>query len=100
MIDNVPISKPTCPRIAPDLDQAAAESKALQQCAELERASDCRLLASGPDCAATAWDVDQPINHAHGMSGGGPEVVVPAAMVAAGPHANNPEVRCAWYPQE
>jgi len=81
-----------------DLGQATAESRALAHCVELERASDCQLLASGPDCVAIAWDGDQPINHAHGRSGGGPEVVVQAAIAAAGPHANNPEVRCSWYP--
>jgi hypothetical protein len=54
-------------------DQATAESRALARCAVLERASDCLLLASGPDCVAVAWDADEPINHAHGGSGGGPE---------------------------
>ena len=80
------------------IDQAAAESRALVQCARIERASDCQLLASGPDCVAIAWDGDQPINHAHGMSGGGREVVVQAAMAAAGPHANDPGSRCSWDP--
>ena len=37
--------------------QAAAESPALAQCAQLQRADDCLLLASGPDCVAVAWDV-------------------------------------------
>src|SRR4249919_1726625 len=55
------------------IDQAAAESRALAQCAKLQRASDCLLLASGPDCLAVAWDGDEPINHAHGASGGGRE---------------------------
>ena len=82
----------------PDLNQAAAESLALTRCGERERASDCQLLASGPDCVAIAWDGDQPINHAHGVSGGGTDVVIPGAMAAAGPHANNPEARCTWYP--
>jgi hypothetical protein len=81
-----------------DLNQATAESQALAHCAERERASDCQLLASGPDCVAIAWDGDQPINHAHGVSGGGTDVVIPGAMAAAGPHANNPEARCSWYP--
>ena len=57
------------------IDQAAAEYRALAQCAQLQRASDCLLLASGPDCVAIAWDADQPINHAHGVSGGGRGVV-------------------------
>ena len=75
-------------------DQASAEARALSQCAELQRASDCLLLASGPDCVAVAWDGDQPINHAHGVSGGGRDVVIPAAMAAAGPYANDPSARC------
>jgi hypothetical protein len=77
-------------------DQADAESRALAQCAVLERADDCVLLASGPDCVAVAWDADQPINHAHGASGGGREVVLRAALAAAGPFANDPSVRCSW----
>lgn len=78
------------------IDQGAAESKALAQCAVLQRASDCVLLATGPDCIATAWDGDQPINHAHGVSGGGRDVVMQAAIAAAGPYANDPQVRCSW----
>ena len=80
------------------IHQAAAESRALAQCAQLQRASDCLLLASGPDCLAIAWDADQPINHAHGVSGGGREVVVRAAMAAAGPYANDIQSRCSWDP--
>ena len=80
------------------IDQGAAESRALAQCAQVERASDCQLLASGPDCLAVAWDVDEPINHAHGVSGGGREIVVQAAMAAAGPHANDINSRCSWDP--
>lgn len=78
------------------IDQAAAERRALTDCARLQRASDCVLLASGPDCIGTAWDGDQPINHAHGVSGGGRDVVLQAALAAAGPNANDPEVRCSW----
>ena len=80
------------------IDQAGAESRALAQCAQVERASDCQLLASGPDCLAVAWDVDEPINHAHGVSGGGREVVVQAAMATAGPYANDIQSRCSWDP--
>jgi len=47
-------------------------------------------VASGPDCVAIAGDGDQPINHAHGASGGGRDVVIQAAMAAAGPYANDP----------
>ena len=38
-------------------DQATAEANALAQCALLQRADDCRVLASSTDCVATAWDV-------------------------------------------
>src|SRR6185312_9413196 len=75
-------------------NQAVSESRAMAQCATLQRASDCRLLATGPDCVAVAWDADDPINHAHGASGGGREVVLRTATAAAGPHANDAEVRC------
>lgn len=78
------------------VDQADAEGRALAQCAVLERAEDCLLLASGPDCIAIAWDADQPINHAHGASGGGRAVVIQAAMAAAGPYANDVSARCSW----
>ena len=80
------------------VNQADAESRALSQCAVLERADDCVLLASGPDCVAIAWDADQPINHAHGASGGGRTVVLRAALAAAGRFANDPSVRCSWDP--
>ncbi len=80
------------------IDQAGAESRALAQCVQVERASDCQLLASGPDCLAVAWDGDQPINHAHGVSGGGREAVVRAAIAAAGPYANDIQSRCSWDP--
>lgn len=79
-------------------NQADAEVRALSQCAVLERARDCVLLASGPDCVAIAWDGDQPINLAHGASGGGRDVVIQAATAAAGPYANDPSARCSWDP--
>jgi hypothetical protein len=80
------------------IDQSAAESRAMSQCAVLERATDCLLLASGPDCVAVAWDGDEPINHAHAASGGGREVVLQAATAAAGSYANDPAARCSWDP--
>jgi hypothetical protein len=43
---------------------AAAEAQAVHKCLVMENASDCRVLASGPNCAAIAWDGDQPLNHA------------------------------------
>ena len=79
-------------------DQATTESRVLANCARNQRASDCVVLASGPDCVAIAWDHDQPINHAHGASGGGPEVVAQGAMAAAGPHATDLSVRCTFPP--
>lgn len=79
-------------------DQATAEITALTQCSQLQRADDCRLLASSPDCVAVVWDGDQPLNRAHGASGGGRDAVLRAAIAAAGPHANDPEVRCTWEP--
>ncbi len=78
-------------------DQATAEAKALSQCAQLERASDCRVLAVSTDCIGSAWDGDQPLNHLHAVSGGGPDIVRQAAMAAAGPYANDPDVRCTWW---
>ena len=80
-------------------DQASAETAALNQCARLQRATDCRVLASSPDCVAVAWDAAQPLNQAHAASGGGPDVVRRAAEVAAGPYANDSSVRCTWWPR-
>lgn len=77
-------------------DQFTAESSALAQCAQLERASDCRVLAVSTDCVATAWDVDEPLNQLHAGSGGGPEAAVRGALAAAGPYANDVQVRCTW----
>lgn len=82
------------------IDQVTAESRVLAQCAQLQRASDCALLASGPDCVAIAWDADQPINHAHGASGGGPDVVLQSAIADAGPRASDAQVRCSWFPHD
>ena len=79
--------------------QAATEAQAVQKCVVGENVSDCRVVASGPDCAAIAWDVDEPLNHAHGGVGATPEDAVAAAMAAAGPYANDPSVRCSWFPQ-
>jgi len=78
-------------------DQVTAETNALARCGQLERASDCRVLASSPDCVGSAWDGDQPINQLHAVSGGGPAVVQSGAMSAAGPLANDPSVRCTWF---
>lgn len=81
-------------------DQITAEANALAQCAVLERASDCRILAVSTDCVATAWDVAEPLNRIHAGSGGGPEAAIAGAVAAAGPYANDVQVRCTWWPRE
>ena len=78
-------------------DRVTAELNALTQCAQIERATDCRVLAVSTDCVASAWDDAQPINQLHAVSGGGPEVVRRAAIAAAGPYANDVQVRCTWW---
>lgn len=78
-------------------DRATAEANALAQCAALERASDCRILAVSTDCVATAWDAAQPLNRIYAGSGGGPEAAVRGATAAAGPYANDIQVRCTWW---
>lgn len=49
------------------------------------------------DCVATAWDVSEPLNRIHAGSGGGPEAAVRGAVAAAGPYANDVQVRCTWW---
>lgn len=80
-------------------DQVTAELNALAQCGALERANDCRVLAVGTDCVATAWDVAEPINQLHAGSGGGPEAAARGAIAAAGPYANDLQLRCTWWPR-
>jgi hypothetical protein len=80
----------------PNRSQADAERSALLQCARLQRASDCYLVASGPNCAAVAWDVAEPLNNAYGAVGLTPAAALGAAEAAAGPFANGPEVRCSY----
>ena len=77
-------------------NQASAEARALIQCERLQRAADCIVLASSPDCVAVVWDGAEPLNRAHGASGGEPQVVLQAAVRAAGQYANDPLVRCTW----
>jgi hypothetical protein len=84
---------------SPSATQAAAEAQALQKCLVQENATDCRVVASGPSCAAIAWDGDEPLNHAHRGVGATPEEAIAAAVAAAGPHANDPAVRCSWFPK-
>lgn len=80
-------------------DQTTAELNALAQCAALERANDCRVLAVSTDCIATAWDVSEPLNRLYAGSGGGPEAAAQGAVAAAGPYANDLQVRCTWWPR-
>jgi hypothetical protein len=82
----------------PSATQAAAEAQALQKCLVQENATDCRVVASGPSCAAIAWDGVEPLNHAHGGVGATLEEAIAAAVAAAGPYANDPAVRCSWNP--
>lgn len=80
-------------------DQATAEANALAQCAVLQRADDCRVLVVSTDCVATAWDVSEPLNQIYAGSGGGPEAAIRGAVAAAGPYANDVQVRCTWWPR-
>ncbi len=80
-------------------DPATASANALAQCAVLERAGDCRVLAVSTDCVATAWDVSEPLNRIYAGSGGGPESAIRGALAAAGPYANDVQVRCTWWPR-
>lgn len=80
----------------PGHSQADAETAALQSCAQMQRAWDCYVVASGPHCAAVAWDVAEPLNNAYGAIGVTPASALSAAEAAAGPFANDPEVRCSY----
>jgi hypothetical protein len=82
----------------PSATQSATEAQVLQKCLVAENATDCRVLASGPSCVAIAWDGDEPLNHAHGGVGATAEEAIAAAAAAAGPYANDPSVRCSWFP--
>lgn len=82
------------------LDAATAAATALAQCTVLQRADDCRVLAVSTDCVATAWDVSEPLNRIYAGSGGGPDAAIAGAVAAAGPHANDVQVRCTWWPRE
>lgn len=81
-------------------DQFTAESRALAQCAALQRADDCRVLAVSTDCVATAWDMSEPLNQIYAGSGGGSEAAARGAIAAAGPYANDLQVRCTWWPRD
>ena len=81
-------------------DAATAAANALAQCTVLQRANDCRVLAVSTDCVATAWDASEPLNRIYAGSGGGPEAAARGAIAAAGPYANDLQVRCTWWPRE
>ncbi len=81
-------------------DQVTAEANVLAQCAVLQRADDCRVLAVSTDCVATAWDASEPLNRIYAGSGGGPEAAARGAIAAAGPYANDLQVRCTWWPRD
>lgn len=74
----------------------AAQTAALAQCAALQHPYDCRILASGPNCVAVAWDADEPLNRPHAAAADTPADALTAAIAAAGPLANDPEVRCSY----
>ncbi|MCA4725806.1 DUF4189 domain-containing protein [Mycolicibacterium fortuitum] len=80
----------------PGRSQLDAEMAALQMCARLQQAMDCYVVASGPNCVAVAWDVAEPLNNAYGATGATPAAALSAAEAAAGPFANDPEVRCSY----
>ena len=80
----------------PNRTQYDTEAEALQHCAVLQRANDCSLLASSPNCVAVAWDAAQPLNRAYGAVGDTPSAALNAAVAAAGPYANDPQVRCSY----
>lgn len=80
----------------PGRSQVEAERAAMQLCARMQQAADCYVVASGPDCAAVAWDAAEPLNNAYGAIGVTPASALRAAEAAAGPFANGPEVRCTY----
>ena len=79
-----------------DASRQAAETGALQQCAVLQRADDCRILASGPNCVAVVWDASQPLNRPHAVAADTSAAALSATVAIAGPFANDPSVRCSY----
>jgi hypothetical protein len=80
----------------PGRAQYDTETEALQNCAQLQWASDCIVLASGPNCVAVAWDAAEPLNRAYGAVGDTHAAALNAAVAAAGAFSNDPEVRCSY----
>ena len=58
------------------------------------------VLAVSTDCVATAWDMSEPLNQIYAGAGGGPEAAARGAIAAAGPYANDLQVRCTWWPRD
>lgn len=83
-----------------NVSRGAAEVNALQRCALLQRADDCLIVASGPNCVAVAWDVDEPLNRPHGAVADTPAAALGVAIASAGAFANDPEVRCSYLIQQ
>ena len=83
-----------------NINQQAAETTALRQCAALQNANNCRILASGPNCVAVAWDINQPLNRPYGAAADTPAAALNAAISAAGAFANDPTVRCSYLSQQ
>jgi hypothetical protein len=52
------------------------------------------------DSRGTVWDASEPLNRIYAGSGGGPEAAARGAIAAAGPYANDLQVRCTWWPRE
>lgn len=83
-----------------NITQQAAEASALRQCAVLQNANNCRILASGPNCVAVAWDIGQPLNRPYGAAADTPAAALQSAISLAGPFANDPTVHCSYLSQE
>jgi hypothetical protein len=79
-------------------DRVTAAARALDQCAQLQGASNCAVLASSAHCVALAWDVAQPLNRPHAATSTSPQAAMQTAVAAAGTYANDPQVRCTWFP--
>lgn len=80
------------------VSRQTAEIRALQQCAVLQEADDCRILASGPNCVAVVWDASQPLNRPFAVAADTSAAALSAAVASAGHFANDPSVRCSYMP--
>ena len=82
-----------------NVNRQAAETMALRLCAVLQKANNCRILTSGPNCVV-AWNADQPLNRPYAAAADTPATALNAAITAAGAFANDPTVRCSYSPQQ